>query len=240
MIYNNQAFKELTQLLDSFAFRVGKARAFESLLDYVVYGFCLNSGIPDWPFDKEQSQAFGKMFGLWVNTVKTELDKEPLTGFCDVPGNIHQVCLYSKTGKGFLGQFFTPEHVCHFMAECNMLELKDNDPASERPVTVNDPCCGSGRLLLSAHVLCQKKHRKAYCAAKDIDPNCVKMTTANFLLHGVVGEVVWGDGLKPEDGRLCFLVNENLNNPFSELFGIPHCRVVPYEQTMQGNTFVKS
>lgn len=238
MIFDNPDFKSLLKSLDTF-YGSSKATAFNYLLDYIVYGFCLNAGLPDWPYDKEESAKFREMFRQCVLTIKTELDKEHNNiGWCDVFGNIHQTCLYSKTGKGFLGQFFSPEHICNCMTAISLTDIKKKD--TSEVITVNDPCCGSGRMLLAAHTYCQKEHRMTYCTAKDICLECVKMTTANFLLHGVVGEVVWGDSLNPEDGRLCFLVNENLNNPFSELFGIPHCRVAPYEQTMQSRTFVRN
>ena len=106
-------------------------------------------------------------------------------------------------------------------------------PECRRP-SVYDCCCGSGRMLLAAYGKGLREKNRPYCAAKDIDLLCVKMCTANFLLHGVTGEVVWGDGLKPDDGRKCFLVNEGLNDPLSEYFGVPHCRIADFSETMQG------
>ena len=45
--------------------------------------------------------------------------------------------------------------------------------------------------LLSMHVLSPGN----YYVAADLDLTCVKMTIANFLLHGVVGEVLWMNSL---------------------------------------------
>lgn len=227
MINENKSFKELIKTLESFGYTSGegKTRVFEDLINYAVYGFCVNEGLPSWNHTPEQNETFRKMFQLWVLAAQDEIEK---SGWCDIPGNIHQCYLYSKTGKGFLGQFFTPENVCTLMTE-----IAQNNEKKETN-TVYDCCCGSGRLLLASFAKACREKRKVYCVAKDIDPICVRMTVANFLMHGVPGEVVWGDGLVPSDGRLCFLTNEKLNDPTSQLFGIPHCRVVPFEETMQG------
>lgn len=233
MITDNQNFKELVKKMDSFGYSSGegKTRIFESLIDFVVYGFCMNGKMPSWDYTPEQTATFNEMFSLWVLAAKTEVER---SGWCDIPGNIHQAYLYSKTGKGFLSQFFTPEHICDLMTKCS--PLPEDKPVS----TVYDPTCGSGRLLLAAFSKACNEKKRVYCVAKDIDPICVKMTVANFLMHGVPGEVVWGDGLRPDDGRLCFLTNEKLNDPTSELFGVPHCRIVPFGETMQGLTTSKN
>lgn len=229
MLQGNQYFKELVKRLESFGYTSGegKTRIFESLIDFVVYGFCLNGEMPKWNYTPEQTAVFNEMFALWVNAAKVEIDRR---GWCDIPGNLHQCYLYSKTGKGFLGQYFTPEDICSLMTDISGLK------EGERTSTVYDCCCGSGRLLLSAYSKACDEKKKVYCVAKDLDPICVKMTTANFIIHGVPGEIVWGNALDPEDGRLCFLTNESINNPTSDLFGVPHCRVIPFNETMQGRT----
>jgi type I restriction enzyme M protein len=79
------------------------------------------------------------------------------------------------------GQFFTPETVCDMMAQMQMgTELPDG-------ATICDPCCGSGRLLLSA----AKIDRKPRFYAADVDLTCCKMTLLNFLMNTLCGEVAW-------------------------------------------------
>lgn len=228
MIHNNKPFNELVKTIRSFAYSsgMGLSRVFEDLMNYIVYGFCVNGKMPRWDYKPEQSKEFWEMFRLWTLAAEQEIDQQ---GWCDVPGNLHQNVIYSKNGKGFLGQYFSPEHICDCM--CRFTSASGGHKPFE---TVYDCACGSGRMLLAANAEACEQHRHVYCAAKDIDETCVKMTVANFLLQGVVGEVVYGDGLNPSDGRLCFLVNEHLNDPASELFGIPHCRIVPLCETMQG------
>jgi type I restriction enzyme M protein len=80
-----------------------------------------------------------------------------------------------------------------------------------------DPTCGSGRCLLAIHVEAPGN----YHVAMDLDLTCVKMTIANFLLHGVVGEVLWMDSLSLEFYG-AWKVNEMLNTSIP----LPHvCKV---------------
>jgi len=104
-------------------------------------------------------------------------------GLTDCLGEFYQ-CHISR---GKHGQFFTPEHVCDFMAATLISKGDENK-------TVYDPCCGSGRMLLSA----AKISRHNYFFATDIDARCAKMTAINFCLNGLEGEVAHMDSLGGE------------------------------------------
>ena len=84
----------------------------------------------------------------------------------------------SHISRGKNGQFFTPEHVCDMMAAM-LINKEDTNK------TILDPCCGSGRILLSA----AKVSRRNYFYAADIDNRCVKMTAINLCLNALPGEV---------------------------------------------------
>ena len=75
--------------------------------------------------------------------------------------------------RGENGQFFTPDTVCEMMAQMTLGE------PSEEKVSISDPCCGSGRMLIAA----QKIYPNAVFVATDIDPRCAKMTTLNMLFR---------------------------------------------------------
>jgi len=108
-------------------------------------------------------------------------------GFKDPFGEFFETHLSSHA----TGQFFTPETVCDFMAQIEIdKDLPDN-------ATIGDPCCGSGRLLMSA----AKINRKAIFYAADIDLRCCRMTVLNFLLNTMCGEVYWMNSLSGEVWR---------------------------------------
>lgn len=88
-----------------------------------------------------------------------------------------------------------------------------------------DNACGSGRMLLAAHA----NHPTNYCCAQDLDRICCLMTVCNFIVHGVNGEVVWGDGLDPTDFREGWRVNE--------LLGVIHVPCVRQMECMESMSF---
>lgn len=118
------------------------------------------------------------------------------------------------------GQFFTPGPVADMMAMMNMGDIEaqiesriaealehvpdeikriENNRQDEfllelarhyRPITVNDPACGSGVMLLSAAKMCpawavQGGFVRFY--GNDIDGTCVLMARCNMALYGING-----------------------------------------------------
>lgn len=81
--------------------------------------------------------------------------------------------------RGRNGQYFTPDTICRMMAQMTGGEACEGK-------TVNDPACGSGRMLLSFAEDAPKNH----FFASDVDANCARMTALNFYLNGMTGEVV--------------------------------------------------
>lgn len=67
-------------------------------------------------------------------------------------------------------------------------------PPSDAPLFVNDPCCGTGRLLLEA----ANVNPRVELVGQDIDPRCVKITAINLGLRSRYGWVVCGNTLTNE------------------------------------------
>lgn len=125
-------------------------------------------------------------------------------------------CIAGNYKKSGFGQYFTPEPLCDMMVRLQM-------PTDASPETVNDPACGSGRLLLACHFHCKGKVR---VFAEDLDGICVKMTCLNLLFHGAVGEVVQHNSLRDDhwiDGWV-------VNNKFKTL-GIPSLLRITQDQS---------
>lgn len=114
----------------------------------------------------------GKAWGL--------LFKETTETKKDILGEIYQ----AKITGGEHGQFFTPEHITDFMAEITGIEKE----------SVNDPCCGSGRFLISAG----KKNSKAKLSGTDLDNRCAKMTALNMFMFDFNSVIYWGNTISGE------------------------------------------
>src|SRR5487761_1194901 len=90
------------------------------------------------------------------------------------------------------GLFLTPENLAECMARLSL----DGGvvEADGRPLYVNDPCCGSGRLLLEA----AKVNPRVELVGQDVDPRCAKITAINLGLRSRYGWVICGNTLTNE------------------------------------------
>ncbi len=101
----------------------------------------------------------------------------------DILGEIYQ----SGISYGEHGQFMTPSNVSEVMAR--MISGR----TMER-TTINDPCCGSGRLLINM----SKYHPDAFYVGQDIDDRCVKMAAINAWLFDLNADLIHGNTLLNE------------------------------------------
>ena len=126
-------------------------------------------------YRKDEVELFCEMFARMVFSMDDDG-----TGLVDCLGEFYQ----TRLSRGKHGQFFTPSHVSDMMA--SMTVNKD-----VRDKTFYDPCCGSGRMLLSAAKVARHNH----FFGADIDQVCCKMATINLCLNGLRGEIAWMDSL---------------------------------------------
>ena len=187
--------EKLLKLLDETARRsaVSRSQAFEDFLEVTICA--LSGGRMEEQYlatiEKHTSGKPGKrgcdslatMFGEVVH----QMESEPGEPMEDPLGDLFQ----GAVTFGENGQFMTPMNVCRMMAKSIMADFEP--PADRRP-TVNDPCCGSGRMLLAAAEI----HRNAVFYGTDVDLRCVKMTVINLALQGLRGYVVHGNTLSLE------------------------------------------
>lgn len=169
-----------------------------------------NSMTWDKDYSKTEIKVLWEMYAEFVQFMNRKLveDKD----WFDFPGTYYEACIVTPYQREKAGQFFTPPNICDLMAKMTLASVESG------PVkTINDPTAGSGRCLLAAHV----QRPGCFMTAEDLDHTCVLMTVVNFLIHGVVGDVIWRDSL-----TLNFFgawrVNELLNQ-----VGFPHIRSLP-------------
>ena len=128
---------------------------------------------------KRGCDRLAQLFGQLVDTIE-ETRK-------DILGDLFQGAIT----YGEAGQFYTPETITQLMAEMTLAQDESENGAHKR---VLDPCCGSGRMLLS--VATRNPHWEF--VGQDIDLRCVRMTAINLALWNRYGYVIWGDSLREE------------------------------------------
>ena len=197
--------KPMIAVFEKYRNRFEPYSLFERFMEFVIAGFDITFTTLDRPFRKEEQETCMELLNVWVTTMNEVLKTKE---WYDILGEVYMNYLSGTMKKQWTGQFFTPIHICDLMAQIT-------DPGEKGGESIMDCCCGSGRMLLAAHII----HPGNYCYAQDMDRICCLMTVCNFLIHGVRGEVVCGNSLDPTDYRDGWKVNETLN-----ILGVPGVR----------------
>lgn len=137
-------------------------------------------------YDKDErillADIFAKIYVILSQQIYGEV------GFNDYLGQIY---MRSETSNKKSGQFFTPYSVSSLCAEVTINETMVNEHIEQdRILTLNEPTCGSGGMILAAaDVLYNKYHfnisRNLVVECSDIDPRCVHMCYLQIGLAGI-------------------------------------------------------
>ena len=103
-------------------------------------------------------------------------------------------------GNGWKGQFFTPWHVAEMMAKMNFSSDTEAELTEKGYVSVCDPTCGSGVMLLAfanafKTVTGKDFTDKVLFVGQDLDPVVAKMCYIQLSLIGAAGYVKIGNAL---------------------------------------------
>lgn len=196
--------KETVEIFDRLAYRWQYSEVFDDLLDYAIRQYLLLPTETSIEQEKrylkkytpDEHTMFETMFKNLVVLTKPRVnlwaapDSKTNTGWYDPLGSFYEE-VSSDGKKSAMGQFFTPTHIVDMM--CMMTLGIDRNPKMDagEPITIGEPACGSGRMLLAANAI----YPGCFSCANDIDGMCAKMTAINMCLNGAVGQVTCGDGL---------------------------------------------
>lgn len=172
--------KRITKLLaDDYRSFGGWGRSLEDSLDVILA--VLESREDDYMslVNGMKSEALVAVCGVFA---------ELLEGFCmdyniwDYLGGVYME-LGSHSKHQAFGQFFTPTPVCEMMAEMSITDIPSAIHRARlegRRMTVHDPACGSGAMLLGAKRAIVRQAGLSGLdwfafSGTDLDPICVKM-----------------------------------------------------------------
>ena len=130
---------------------------------------------------KSLAEIFAKVYALLASVVYDN------GRFNDNLGEIFMRC---NLGNKIAGQFFTPYHISELMARVTIDKtLVKEKTADDGILTVNDPCCGGGGMLMAALEVLKSYGvnyaRNCFMEANDVDLRCVHMTYLQLALAGV-------------------------------------------------------
>jgi type I restriction-modification system DNA methylase subunit len=136
-----------------------------------------------------------KDFELAREALVEQMEARPFT---DMLGELHMEW-GSKGDQQWHGEFYSPTEICRMMARCligDASNLKDKNP-----VTLMEPACGSGRMMLAAAEALKEQgispQRLAVTCIDTSDMAC-DMTIINLTLWGIPARVIHGNALSNE------------------------------------------
>jgi type I restriction enzyme M protein len=191
----NRDLKNFESLFNQLVYRHESVKIFDDLLTQVVccFGFGTNEELyfqTIKPYKREELDIFARLLGELLY-IYSEAKAE--NRWVDPLGDFYEF-LSSSSKKSALGQFFTPPAVCDLIAHVNK---------GEWGKIVNEPCCGSGRLVLAMN----KVVKGHYYVCQDLDPMCAKMAAINLAMHEIKAEIHCMDTMRMDDLRFSFYVN---------------------------------
>lgn len=184
-----ESLKPFATYLEELAYHKSRFDIFDDFLTMMVCALSMERKEEEYlrtvkGYSRNELDVFCKAFA----SVVMEMEYHPLT---DPFGDYFQ----EHISHGHNGQFFTPHHVCDLMAGIVQGCNKGQEDGSTKKI--NDPACGSGRLILSS----AKYDRTSYFVGCDISATCCKMTLVNMCLNSLKGEVHHMDTLSQKTWR---------------------------------------
>lgn len=134
-------------------------------------------------YRKEHQPLFGEMLAALAEEMQTYCPNH----LTDVLGELFHSLEFQDEWKG---QFFTPQNVCDMIGMMNFGDAAADVAIKEKGfVTINEPCCGAGALILGA---CNgmrhagfNPNTQALVVANDLDERCVHMCYIQLSLYGI-------------------------------------------------------
>ena len=141
-------------------------------------------------WEKPELDRFAEALGALVLEMEAH-------AFEDILGGHYLETALSSKGQQWNGAFHTPKTVCDLMARMTLGEV-ESLPA-EGPITVCEPACGAGAMILSLAQACPPEvRRRLRVTAIDINRTACDMTFINTTLWGIPTRVIHGNSLAME------------------------------------------
>jgi len=136
-------------------------------------------------WDRKELKIFGDSLGALV----LEMETKP---FEDVLGGYYMEFALSAKGQQWNGEFHTPKTICDLMAGMMVGNL-DDVPAA-RPITICEPACGAGAMILSlAKAFPPEARNRMRVTAVDINRTACDMCFINTTLWHIPTRVIHGN-----------------------------------------------
>ena len=123
-----------------------------------------------------------------------EMEASP---FEDIIGGYYMEFALSSKGQQWNGEFHTPKTICDMIARMVVGDM--SSLPADGPITLCEPACGAGAMILSFAEACSPEvRRRLRVTAIDINRTACDMTFINTTLWGIPTRVIHGNTLSNE------------------------------------------
>lgn len=141
-------------------------------------------------WDKADLALFAEALGALI----LEMETHP---FEDVIGGYYMEFALSQKGQQWNGEFHTPKPVCDLIARMTIRDMESLP--KEGSITVCEPACGAGAMILSlGEATPPEIRRRLRVTAIDINRTACGMAFINTTLWGIPTRVIHGNTLSME------------------------------------------
>ncbi len=219
-----EGWKRFSTLFSELAYRWDTSVVFEDFLTAMMNGFTVTNDKTYnaqcfQKYSPKERMLFGPLIAETILIFRSAIT-EKTGSWYDFFGEFYED-MTSRRKQAALGQFFTPPPIVDLM----VLTQGTSETLTGKKLRVNDPACGSARMLISFHA----HFPGNYVYGQDIDLVSCKMSCLNLMLHGCEGEIVHHNALDRNDYRNGWWINPYIH---SFLKGIPHILPIPKEQSV--------
>lgn len=200
-VFQDQAMKEVAATLDRLSGRYSRWQIWQ---DFVTMGAISIANVVDSPYREAREQMYldrAKKYSKQDLEALASMLGAVATGMEDNPNQdfLGEMYMGLDLGNDAAGQFFTPYHICHLMAKMSAGESLKEQVEENGWISVNDPCCGGGALLLAFANACREEkinfQTSVIFVAQDIDQTVAMMCYIQLSLMGCAGYVKVGNSL---------------------------------------------
>ena len=198
--YLSEHHKNFATVFSSLTERYGRFKVWS---DFVTMTACAISNACDLRFVKEREAMYMeavKRYSKEEAEQISELFTETILALEDNPEQDFLGGIFGTLNlhNEWQGQFFTPYHIGAFMAKVNLSNIED-DLQKKPTVSVSDPCCGAGCLLMAFANEARKMNinfqDKILFVAQDIDFIAAMMCYIQLSLLGCQAIIKVGNSL---------------------------------------------
>jgi hypothetical protein len=187
--------RDFRKILESISHRHDTRCVFDAFTRFAACALAAQTREPEYLEEaKRWERPELHLFAEALAALVMEMESRP---FEDVLGGYYMEFALSQKGQKWNGEFHTPKHVCDLMARMTVGDV-DSLPA-EGPITVCEPACGAGAMILSlAQAYPPEVRRRLRVTAIDINRTACDMAFINTTLWGIPTRVIHGNALSME------------------------------------------